>query len=272
MKKWILIGAGAVVVIIIVGVILIASNLGPMIKTAVNTYGPGITKTKVSLGNVDVSLLSTKASLRDLFVGNPKGFTSPYAMKVGSIRVAIDRKSLTGNPIIIDRIEVLSPDISYDKIKGTDNFQTILNNVKSSLGGEKPPAGKTANKQAEKKEAGRKILIRDFLVKGGKVNLTMPLLGGKTISAPLPEVHLKNIGEKKGGTSPAEAFNEVFKSLYAKITSPSVTDTLNKGIKSLGINMNALGSGATKQLESVGEGAKQGAEGITKKLKGILGQ
>lgn len=272
MKKWILIGAGAVVVIIIVGVILIASNLGPMIKTAVNTYGPGITKTKVSLGNVDVSLFSAKAKLKDLFVGNPKGFTSPYAMKVGSIRVAIDKKSITGNPIIIDRIEVVSPDISYEKIKGSDNFQTILNNVKSSVGAEKSPASKPANKQAEKKEAGKKILIRDFLMKGGKVNLTMPLLGGKTISAPLPEIHLKNIGEKKGGTSPAEAFDEVFKSLYAKITSPSVTDSLDKGLKSLGIDMNALGSGAAKQLESAGESAKQGAEGITKKLKGILGQ
>ncbi len=272
MKKWILIGAGAVVVIIIVGVIMIASNLGPMIKKAVNTYGPGITKTKVSLGEVDVSLFSAKAKLKNLFLGNPKGFTSPYAMKVGSIRVDIDRKSITGNPIIIDRIEVVSPDISYDKIKGSDNFQTILNNVESSVGGEKQPGNKQANKQTEKKEPGRKILIRDFLVKGGKVNLTMPLLGGKTISAPLPEIHLTNIGQQKGGASPAEAFNEVFKSLYAKITSPAVTDILSKRLKSLGINMNALGSGATKQLESVGESAKQGAEGITKKLKGILGQ
>lgn len=272
MKKWILIGAGAVVVIIIVGVIMIASNLGPIIKKAVNTYGPDITKTKVHLGGVDVSLFSANATLKDLLVGNPKGFISPYAMKVGAIRVAIDKKSITGNTIIIDRIEVLSPKIDYEKVKGTDNFQTILNNVESSVGAEKQPANKQSKKQAENKETGRKILIRDFLLKGGKVTLTMPVLGGKSISAPLPEIHLTNIGEKKGGASPAEAFNEVFHSLYAKITSPAVTDVLSKRLKSLGIDMNALGSGATKQLESVGESAKQGSEGITKKLKGILGQ
>jgi uncharacterized protein involved in outer membrane biogenesis len=271
MKKWILIGAGVVVAIIIVAVIMIASNLGPMIQKAVNAYGPGITKTKVSLGDVDVSLFSGKAKLKDFFLGNPKGFKSPYAIKVGSIYLDIDEKSLTGDTIIIDRIEVASPDISYEKIKGTDNFQTILNNVTSSLRGEKQ-AGEKQQEQKEQKESGKKILIRDFVVKGGKVNLTMSLLAGKSISAPLPDIHLKDIGKKKGGASPAEAFNELFQSLYAKITSPAVTDTLNKRLKSLGVDLNALGSGSAEQLKSVQESAKKSVGGIKGKLEGLLGK
>ncbi|HDZ23629.1 MAG TPA: hypothetical protein ENH70_03725, partial [Desulfobacteraceae bacterium] len=81
MKKWILIGAGVVVAVIIVAVIIIATNIGPMIRKAVNTYGPGITKTDVRLGDVDVSLFSGKAKLKQLFLGNPQNFKSPYAMK-----------------------------------------------------------------------------------------------------------------------------------------------------------------------------------------------
>ncbi|MBW2094640.1 MAG: hypothetical protein JRI80_07105 [Deltaproteobacteria bacterium] len=268
MKKWILIGAGVVVALIIVAVIIIATNIGPMIKKAVNTYGPGITRTEVSLGDVDVSLFSGKAKLKKLFLGNPKGFKSSYAMKVGSILVDIDEKSITGDTIIIDRIEVIAPDISYEKIKGGDNFQTIAKNVTSSAGSEK----QVAKKEQEKKGTGKKLLIRNFVVKGGKVNLTMSLLGGKTISAPLPDIHLKDIGKKKGGASPAEAFKEIFQSLYAKISSPAVTDTLNKGLKSLGTSLNALGSGTTKQLKSAQESAKKSAEGLKGKLKGLLGQ
>ena len=268
MKKWILIGSGIVVAVIIVAVIIIATNLGPIIKKAVNEYGPGITKTKLSLGDVDVSLFSGKTKLKELFLGNPEGFKSPYAMKVGSIYVDLDEKSITKDTIIIDRIEVLSPDISYEKIKGGDNFQAIMKNVQSSAGSEK----QTVKKEQGKKEAGKKLLIRDFVVKGGKVNLTMSLLGGKSISAPLPDIHLKDIGKKKGGASPAEAFKEIFQSLYTKITSPAVTDTLNTGLKSLGINLNALGSGSTKQLESAQESAKKAAEGLKGKLKGLLGQ
>jgi flagellar hook-basal body complex protein FliE len=268
MKKWILIGAGAVIVLIIVVVVMLATNLGPIIKKAVNSYGPDITKTKVSLGDVDISLFSGKATLKNFFLGNPKGFKAPYAMKVGSIKLDIDEKSIPKDTIIIDRIEVVSPDITYEKIKGGDNFQTILQNVTSSVGGEK----QAAEKPSQKKEPGKKVLIRDFLIKGGKVNLAMSLLGGKTITAALPEIHLKNIGEKTGGASPAEAFKEVFQSLYAKITSPAVTDVLNKGLQSLGTNLNSLGSDASKQVKSAQDAAKKTAEGIKGKLKGLLGE
>ncbi len=53
MKKWILIGGGVIIAIILVLVVGF-SNLGPMIKRAVNTYGPRITKTVVRLVDVDV--------------------------------------------------------------------------------------------------------------------------------------------------------------------------------------------------------------------------
>jgi hypothetical protein len=69
MKKWILIGAGAVVVIVVVILVLAVSNLGPIIKSAVNTYGPNITKTDVRLGDVDVSIFSGQAQLKDFFLG-----------------------------------------------------------------------------------------------------------------------------------------------------------------------------------------------------------
>lgn len=266
MKKGILIGAGVFVVIIIAAVIIIATNIGPMIKKAVNTYGPDITKTKVSLGDVDVSLFSGKAKLKELFLGNPDGFTSPYAMKVRSIKVDIDEKSITKDTIVIDRIEVLSPDISYEKMRKGDNFQTIMKNVQSSVGSK----GQAVEKQQEEKGREKKLLIREFVVKGGKVNLTMSFLGGKSISAPLPDIHLKDIGKKKGGATPAEALKEVFQSLYTKITSPAVTDSLNKGLKSLRTNLNALGS--TKELKSAQESANKAAEGLKRKLKGILGQ
>ena len=67
---------GAVIILLVVGV----SNIGPIIKKAVNTYGPNITKTQVELGDVDVSLLSTEAKLKDFILGNPEGFKSPQAI------------------------------------------------------------------------------------------------------------------------------------------------------------------------------------------------
>lgn len=287
MKKWIFIGVGVLVVIIAVVLIVGALKLGPIIKTAVNTYGPGITKTDMRLSDVDVSILSAKAELKGFYLGNPKGFTSPQAMSVGGIYLDVDEGSLTGDTIIIDKIEVVSPQITYEKKKGTDNFQTILNNVTQKVGSEKP----VKEEPAQKKEAGKKLLIKNFILRDGSVNLVVPLLKGKSVSAPLPDIHLKDIGKGKEGASPAQVAKEIFAALYEKITSPSVTDNLNNMLKTLGPDVKAIGEDVKKKLEDAKEdvtkqleektedikkqleGSKEAQEGIkdvTDKLKGFL--
>ncbi|MBW2321585.1 MAG: hypothetical protein JRF31_12280, partial [Deltaproteobacteria bacterium] len=129
--------------------------------------------------------LSAEAKLEDFFLGNPKGFKSPQAMSVGSIHLNVDEKSLTKDTIIIDKIEVIAPEITYEKIRGTDNFQTILNNVKKAMGAEKTPE-KPAEKS--KSDQGKKILIKNFIVRNGKVNLAMAVLTEKTLNADLPDI------------------------------------------------------------------------------------
>ena len=274
MKKWILIGGGIVVVIVVVLLVTVVSNLGPIIKTAVNTYGPDITKTEVHLGDVGISIFSAEAKLKDFLLGNPNGFKSPYAIKVGSVNVNVDEKSIAGDTIIIDKIEVVAPDISYEKSGGTDNFQTILNNVKKNVDTDKH----AAKKKSEKKDAEKKILIRNFIVKDGKVNLAISMLTDKTISAPLPDIHLKDIGKEKGGTSPTEAFDEVLNALYGKIISPSVTDTLNQSLKALVPSSGSLGESAAKELEGATEKFKtveeagKDVKAVTDKFKGLFGK
>jgi len=267
MKKWILIGAGAVVVIIIVVVVIGFSNLGPIIKKGVNTYGPEMTKTEVRLKDVNISIFSGQATLKGFYLGNPKGFKSPEAMSVGSIHVDVDEKSLLGDPVVIDRIEVMDPEITYEKVRGTDNFQTILNNVKGSTGAAEP-SKKAPGKEGE----GKKLLIKDLIVKGGKVNLAVSMIGGKSISAPLPEIHLKDIGKEKGGASPGEVFGNVFAAIQKQITSPAVMDVMNKELKAVGSSLEALGGEAGKQLENLGSGAGKGAGTVTDKVKGLFGK
>jgi hypothetical protein len=263
----IIVGGGAVIVIIIVVVVVGLSNLGPIIKNVVNAYGPQMTKTEVRLEDVDISIFSGKAKLKGFYLGNPKGFKSPEAMRVGSVNVDVDEKSLTGDTIIISRIEVVRPEITYEKIRGTDNFRTILNNLKGSAS-QGEPSKKSAGKQGE----GKKLLIKDFIVREGKVNLAVSMVGGKTISAPLPDIHLKDVGKEKGGASPAEVFEKVFAALHEQITSPAMTNMLNKELKELGTSLDAVRGEAKKQLESLGTGEKKSMETVTDKVKGLLGK
>ena len=160
---------------------------------------------------------------------------------------------------------MIRPEITYEKVRGTDNFKTILNNVKESIG-----AGEPSKTQAEKEGGGKKILIRNFIVKDGKVNMAISMLGGKSIGTPLPDIHLKDVGQKGGGASPAEAFEEIFAALYKKITSPAVTDTLNRELKALGTSIEAVSEDAKKELGTLVEGTKKEVETITDKAKGLF--
>ncbi len=229
MKKWIFIGI-AFAVIVVAALIFGISKLGPIIKTAVNTYGPKMTKTEVRVNDVGISIFSGQAKLKDFYLGNPKGFKSPQAMSVKAVYVDVDEKSITRDPIIIDRIEVVSPKITYERLRRTDNFKTILNNIKKSAHTSESSSSK---KQSSKEGTGKKFVIRDFIITNGKVNMDMDTQGGPSISASasLPDIHLKNVGEKSGGATAVEVFNIVFAELYEKIISPAVARTLNKQLE-----------------------------------------
>ncbi len=264
MKKWILIGLAAIIVIVVVVVYVGLSNLGPIIKKAVNTYGPKITKTELHVADVGVSILSAEAKIKSFFLGNPEGFKSPSAMQVGSVFVNVDEKSLTGDTIIIERVEVQKPEIHYEKRGKTDNFSAILNNVKKSAASDKKSAD-----TGKDEGGGKKLIINDFVVTQGKVNLVMSVLGlgDKEIAVSLPDIHLKDIGKKRRGASAAEVSRVIFAALYGKITSPAVTKALNEKLKSVGTSLDSMGQKKLKQLEETTGKTLDDAE---KKIKGLL--
>ena len=244
MKKWLYIG-GVLIVIVVAALVIGLSKLGPIIKTAVNTYGPKMTKTEVRVSDVGISLFAGQAKLKDFYLGNPKGFNAPQAMSVKAIYVDVDEKSITGNPIVIDRIEVVAPEINYEKVRRTDNFKTISNNVKKSA---RTSEYSTSKEKLSKDGAGKKLVIKNFIVRDGNVNMAMSAQAGPSLSASasLPDIHLKNVGEKSGGATAEEVFNIIFAELYNKIVSPAVTATLNKELKTLVSNA-PLGDEETKK-------------------------
>ena len=259
MKKWLYLG-GVLVVIVVATLLIGLSKLGPIIKTAVNTYGPKMTKTEVRVDDVGISLFAGQAKLKDFYLGNPKGFNSPQAMSVKAIYVDVDEKSITGNPIIINRIEVVAPDINYEKMSRTDNFKTILNNVKQSA---RKSTSSTSTEKSAKGGPGKKLVIRDFIVKDGFVNTAISAPDGSSLSASaeLPEIHLKNVGEKSGGATAEEVFNIVFAELYNKIISPAVTANLSKQIGAITSRAGIEDEQTKKSIEKTADEAIKGLFG-----------
>ncbi len=273
MKKWILIIVG-VVIAVIVGIVIIGiTNIGPIIKRVVNTYGPDITKTDVHIEKVDVALFKARVKLKNFYLGNPKGFLSPRAMTVGVISMDVDEKSLNKDPVVIERIEIIAPDINYEKTKGSDNFRVIMKNIQESMGQKK--GKETAPSEAgPRKGKGKKIIIKDLIIRDGRVSLTMSLLGKRTISTRLPDIHLRNIGQKEGGASPEQIARQLLSQIYAKINSPDVMNLFVKKLKDMGFGMESIrvlkGGALEKIKRQVQE--KMGTEIQKKGLKSLKQQ
>ena len=126
---------------------------------------------KLSLNS---DIFSGEAAIKDFLLGNPKGFKTPRAMKVGSVTIDLDEGTITGNPIVIHKIEIIAPEITYEKKGNTDNFAAILANITRNA-----KAAKGEKQKAQKEESGKqgkKLLIKNVIIKNGKVNLAMDLL------------------------------------------------------------------------------------------------
>ncbi len=228
MKKTLLITAGVLAAALLLAVALVVTRLDSIITKAINTYGPGITGTEIRIDDVRVSFLSGEATVTNFVLGNPKGYRSTHAAKAASISVDLEIGSLLQDTVVIKRIEVVQPDIIYEKRGGTDNFKTIARHAAKQ-------AKETglAGGEDGKEKPGKKLLIREFVLKGGRVTLYTPDLPSGAASAAVPDMHLQSVGGKDGAP-PEKVFSQILAALYDRLTMPIVVDSLNRSVLEAG--------------------------------------
>ena len=202
MKRGLLIGGGVVAVLAVAAVWLLYSSLDSLVRAAVEKYGSEITQTEVRLDEAVISATSGEGVLRGLKMGNPRGFKSDSAFRLGEVRVRIDIASLGRDTVVIKEVVITAPEITYELGPNGSNIDAIRRNVESTMG-----AG--AGRAQGGGEAGTKLVIEDLYVLGGKVGVGATALEGETLSAALPDIHLTGIGRDKGGATPAEVLDRV---------------------------------------------------------------
>ena len=86
-----LIGFALLAVIIVAAIYFAGSSvLNKGIKSGVETYGPRVTQTPVTLEDVQLSILSGSGMLKGLHVGNPEGYNSENIFALGQIDLKVN--------------------------------------------------------------------------------------------------------------------------------------------------------------------------------------
>jgi hypothetical protein len=259
MKKIIVRIVLALVILLVLVVLGCFIFLGSIVTKGVNTVGPVITKTDVKLGSASVSVLSGSATLNDLFVGNPQGYKTDSAIKAGKIAVSLKPMSIFGEKIIIKSVNVKSPDIMVEGGITKNNLTAILDNTQGSADqAETKKSEPESQKKAPEDKAARKLEVDDFVISGAKVHYTGTLTGGKTITLPIPDIHLQNLGTGPDGITAAELTKQVLNAVTAQVI-PALTKSASD-----------IGKEATGLLKGAGGTGTSGVSNVTKGLKSLF--
>ena len=256
MKK-VLIGVAVIVVVVAIAVYWFVGNLDSLVKTAIETYGSDITKTEVTLDKVELSPTSGAGSLSGLTMGNPAGFESDHAFKLGQVSVALDTESIGGDTIVIKEVVIAAPSVTYEIGSAGSNIDAIRKNVEAYTGG--------GSSGGDQKESDVKLVIENLYIRDGNVNVSASALGGKSLGAPLPAIHLKDIGKKSGGASPGEVTNQIIKAVSSGATQAVGTLNLDKVLGGA--------TGVAKDAVEKGKGAlEKGKDSVGRTLNKLLGK
>lgn len=196
----------------------LATNLDFRVENAIAENGSAMTKATVSVDTVQIASASGKGTIGMLVVGNPPGFRTPHAFKARSIDVDIDLASLASDVVVIRVITINGPDVIYEHGKATTNFDAIQNNIAARL-----------NIMRHKGDQGEtKLIVEELTIYNATAWASAPFMGGKTISIPLHDITLRNVGKDRGGITQEELGVVVTGALKARLASAASIDRLAK--------------------------------------------
>ena len=227
-----------------------SGKIDAYVKTAIEKYGSESLGTKVSVGEVNISLLQTTATITNLEIANPPGFDDPIAFKAGLIEIALNTKESKLDSVVIDRILLNSPMVFYIKTKQTDNLSRLQDqatrSTKDSQSSDKPGGSKDKGREQPR------ILIKKFDIEKANLSYRDTRIVSTTVNLKLDDIHIVDIDTGKNGAGTQEAVSKIVNAIV-----PAVKQAVIKSVT-------AYLDVATDTLRNVSDSAQQlGKEAVT---------
>jgi len=227
-----------------------SGKIDAYVKTAIEKYGSESLGTKVSVGEVNISLLQTTATITNLEIANPPGFDDPIAFKAGLIEITLNSKESKLDSVVIDRILLNSPMVFYIKTKQTDNLSRLQDqatrSTKDSQSSDKPGGSKDKGREQPR------ILIKKFDIERANLSYRDTRIVSTTVNLKLDDIHIVDIDTGKNGAGTQEAVSKIVNAII-----PAVKQAVIKSVT-------AYLDVATDTLRNVSDSAQQlGKEAVT---------
>ena len=268
MKK--LLNTIRIILIVVLLLVLAASILFDifaegLVKVGVETAATKQLNVKVTLADVDLSLMAGGIKLQDLVISNPPGYQHENLLQLKKAKVNVDIGSLLGDIVKIQQIKLDGIDLTIEQ-RGlsSNNLQDIIKSIPKKPK-EKAPAEEKPKAEEEPKPS-KKLQIEELEITNVKVNVKLLPIPGKTdtITMELAPIRMTNLGED-GKMDIAELSAKILLAITEGITEQGVgilpADILDTTKSALGDTL-GLGKGATEESKKIIEEGKKVIEGF----------
>jgi hypothetical protein len=230
-----------------------AGRLDSVVASTVERYGSEVTGTDVDVDGVDLALTAGRAHFTGLTVGNPGGYETDYAVRIGTAAVALDIGSLAGDVPVVKELELDGALINAEQREAAMNLTDIQKNATADSG------------DASAGEPGR-IIVERFRLRNGRVLVTSEHLS-KPEELRLGDVVVENIGGASGGATYSEAAEAMLMPVIAAAQT-AATERLRA------VAGQAVSQAAREELDEETRGLREEAdeerEKLSEEVEGLL--
>jgi len=258
----------AILILLLIAVVAVNLFADYAVRVGIETAATKTLNVGVSVGNVDLSIMAGKLTLKNLLINNPPGYQHEKLLELKNAKIEVDVKSLLSDVVKIREIKLDGVNVVLEQrgISG-NNLQDVIKTISSG------------QKDKDKPEtSGKKLHIDNLEISNIIVKVKLLPVPGKadTVTLKLSPIRMTNLGgDNKLDTAALSGrillaiANGVAKQgigVLPKDIVDTITSTLGKTID--------LSMGIIEGGEGVGEGIIKGAEdigkGVTEGLKGLL--
>ncbi|MEX1035146.1 MAG: hypothetical protein WDZ54_04275 [Sneathiella sp.] len=222
MRRGLTIAMVGIVLLFCVAIAVVYVSIGSVITSTIEKYGSAMTQTAVTLTEADFSPTTGEATLVNLKVESPVPFVSQPSLLAPRIDIQIDPHSIGKETVIIKRLKIEAPEITYEITKSSDNLRTIRERIEDAVAAEKsgpfPP---------DRKGPVKRFIINDLYIINGVVIVQAENLTGNRETALLEDLHLENLGQEENGLEPAALIERIYTSILQATTLAALSTDLN---------------------------------------------
>lgn len=209
----ILILISVLVVAVATVMVFVITNINGIVKSAIEHYGSAVAKTSVRVSSVSIKLTEGSGTVEGLTVANPRGYSSPYVLSLGSIRVRVEPRTVPSGVVVIDEVRITAPQIVYEMNDArVSNVDVLKTNIESQGSAPKrsPGAKKAANSE-------KRLCIKKLIIETARVDVRVAGLGEKPRFVTLKKIEIADIGGHAGAT-PEQATRQILSAIVGQVS------------------------------------------------------